>query len=291
MTEQAASDDALALDRCLTMSALSALIELRAYHARDLSVPIQDAILVLRTQFADMSNLDYDAAQRMHDLIPVLEFRSLDVGLRAALTTLIHHFQPWWLALAPSGRASVVEALTPDQVQCFESAGLLSGEPSAEIIDWWDSLARTARNEQDAGLLARGRDGERLTVEYELCRLKQLGIDRRPRWMSIDNNRLGYDVLSYDFGRFEPTNRLIEVKATSSYPLIFHVTSHEWREAISARSPYVFHIWHVPTRTLYEYTPGDLALHIPLDRGAGEWESAAITIPQQVALSHRVRQW
>src|SRR3546814_8775372 len=111
------------------------------------------------------------------------------------MVAFIAERSPIWARLAPAGRNHVLQAIGVNGVQCLRSAGLLGSD--ARATEWWDALATVNRGERDARLLAQGREGERLSLAYENTRLKQEGISRAPVWVAIDDNTVGYDILSY----------------------------------------------------------------------------------------------
>ena len=147
---------------------------------------------------------------------------------------------------------------------------------------WWDRVAGQARLAADQIKLARARAAERLSLKHEVARLRQLGINQDPKWISIEDNTAGYDILSYDLGPTEPTNRLIEVKSTVASPLRFFLTRNEWDQACSFGPSYHFHIWDMqanPPR-LYQRTSTEITPHVPSDNERGRWTNAEIPVLQ-----------
>jgi hypothetical protein len=136
------------------------------------------------------------------------------------------------------------------------------------------------RQEHDAEKLQRARQAEQLSIEFERKRLATLGIDMEPRWMAIEDNTVGYDVLSYNPGSFSPTNRLIEVKSTIASPLRFFLTRNEWNEALQYGSAYVFHVWDLQKSppALFERTVAQITPHVPEDQAKGQWKIAWIPV-------------
>jgi hypothetical protein len=135
-------------------------------------------------------------------------------------------------------------------------------------VDFWDSLASIARGQQKDQLLAIGREGERLTLSYEAVR-----TGMKPRWVAVDSNQDGYDVLSVRAWD-DPALLSIEVKASrSGLEGDLHLTRHEWEIALE-RPAHVFHLWDLasnPVR-LAIVNMGEMAVHVPLDAGAGGWK-------------------
>ncbi len=136
-----------------------------------------------------------------------------------------------------------MQKLGRDEYSLFRQAELLDDEPDDVVVAWWDRVTGQVRLESDQQRLERARRAERLTIDAEKKRLSELGIKLKPKWIGLDDNTAGYDVLSYDPGIPEPTNKLIEVKSTIASPLRFILTRGEWDKAKSIGSSYCFHIW------------------------------------------------
>ena len=178
----------------------------------------------------------------------------------------------------PYGRERVAGLLERDEAQCFRAAGLFDEPPSPEVVLWWDRFAQTVRVEIDDRLLLQGREAERLSLAHERDRLKMLGVAREPRWMAIENNAAGFDILSFDKGPVEPISRLIEVKSSTHNPPRIILTRNEWEAATRFGESYIFHIWTLPVQALIERSVAQMIEHIPLDRGSGEWGTVEIAM-------------
>lgn len=141
-------------------------------------------------------------------------------------------------------------------------------------------MAGVAHMFSDVMKMSQAREAEALTLDYERERLKALGIDKELQWMGLDDCFAGYDVLSYDPGEFAPTNRMIEVKLTTTSPLRFVVTRNEWEQAQKSGAAYIFHVWDCQNTppVLYERTTAQVAAHIPSDNGKGRWKTAEIPL-------------
>ena len=158
------------------------------------------------------------------------------------------------------------------------AAGLFEEPASDETVLWWDKFAQAARAELNDRLLLQGREGERLSLFHERDRLAVLGIAREPRWVAIEDITAGYDILSYAPGTVEPMTRLIEVKSSTQNPPHIILTRGEWEAAVQFGGSYVFHIWALPGNKLIELNVGEMARHIPEDKGSGVWSAAEIII-------------
>ena len=152
----------------LSMSALSGLMAIRRYTEQQSEIPLPEVISALRRISPDDAYHDYDVALVLDGLVrksPV-HFADSTAFFRDALSGLIEETKPWWLKLSPSGRERVRTALSINEVQCFEAAGLFSETPSPEIREWWDALSQTVRSADDANKLQQGRRAE--AVNHQL---------------------------------------------------------------------------------------------------------------------------
>jgi hypothetical protein len=271
--------------RHLSMSSISALVAIRRYL---IEYPDSTAIAAaesLRRSDVDFAGADFEGAVDLHGLIPYsLCFFSFKNDLQAALKILLLHHRPWWLQAVPYGRERILTLVGRDtesgrnEIQCLRSAGLFEEPPTDASVSWWDDLSQIVRAEQNQNRLLHGRDAERLSLAYELDRLRNLGIQKLPRWMSIEDNSVGYDIQSYSPGPGEVVNRLIEVKSASNESPQIFVTRNEWQTASQFGSSYVFHIWRMPAKTLIERSVDQIRPSIPTDNGAGIWKEVLIDI-------------
>jgi Domain of unknown function (DUF3883) len=268
--------------RHITMSAINALIAIRRYRIEFPMVEPSAAAASIKNRDADYSGSDFEAALSLHDLLPAeLAFSEISSDLKRALTFLLTLHQPWWLRVVPYGRERLVAAtggVDLDQLQCLRAAGLFDDPPDEATVTWWDELAHIIRTDRDQRLLNQGRQGERLSLAYERERLRKLGISAEPKWVSIEDNGAGYDIRSFTPGPIGPLNRLIEVKSSARRnPRIF-ISRNEWESALLYGNSYVFHIWHLPTKTLLERTVADMEPNIPINKGSGWWTNVEIDI-------------
>ena len=192
--------------------------------------------------------------------------------LRQALLDYVEVERPAWVQNAVFGRSKVI-AFAGNQVgQVFVEAGLADGTDDV-VVSFWDMLSALARGQKNDRLTEIGRQGERFTIAHEEERTGQ-----KPKWVAVDNNEDGYDVLSIvDAGDVRPYS--IEVKAsTMGLSGSFHVTRNEWERAEEAEN-HAFHLWDVRKErepALAVISPEKLRSHLPVDRGAGSWELVEI---------------
>lgn len=194
-----------------------------------------------------------------------------EAALRCILLHYVETQKPDWLQNAVYGRSRVLNFCPIGVRQVFVEAGL-AGVPDVDVVDFWDWLAGIARGLQKDSLLAIGREGERLTLIHEQAR-----TGAKPRWVAVDSNQDGYDVLSVK-GADDRALLSIEVKASQAGMRgTLHLTRHEWEIALD-RPFHVFHLWDLSRSSPSLATVGihEMAIHIPTDAGAGGWESVEV---------------
>lgn len=262
-------------ERLARMSVINGLLAIRTYRRRHPKIgPLEIAASLKRVAYM-YATYDYEGALQLDALLPNEELLETQELIRLSLEVLARSTRPAWISKITLGREAIKGNLSAGQYQCFEAAGLFSSNPSPEVVLWWDRLASEVRADKGQFLVAKGREGERLSFSFERERAKQLGLDREVRWIALDDQTTGYDIWSYNA---DLSARLVEAKACSTYPLRFFVTKNEWQTACGSLAEYVFQIWHLPSETCHELTPDQLEPHIPCDRGDGQWESVQIVL-------------
>lgn len=263
------------------MGAFNALLSIRTQILQSAELDLLKVIELTCNLDSDAAGLDFEAALELHDIVKL--DASIDVPhhfYRCCISDVILSQKMTWARSITLGRDKLLRQLSRDEHQCFRSARLLELPPSDDVVEWWDSLSAQMRLYNDQNKLERARKAEKLSLEHETARIKQLGITSLPRWIAIDDNTVGYDILSYDPGEFGPVNRLIEVKSTIASPLRFYVTRNEWEQALKFGPAYHFHIWQLasmPPR-LHERTVSQIQPHIPSDHENGKWTVAEIPV-------------
>lgn len=238
-------------------------------------------IEILLSIDSDAGGLDFEAALFLDSLIkPEAPIDIPHEFYRICIMTVILTFNMPWSRTITLGRDKLLKQLNRDENQCFRSACLLESLPENDVVLWWDTLSSKIRFNYDQGKLERGRVAEKLSLDFETVRLTKLGIDKAPRWIAIDDNTVGYDILSYDNGNFGPVNRLIEVKSSIASPLRFFITRNEWESALKYGQSYYFHIWNLslPIPQLHERSALQVRKHIPEDNNRGKWTIAEIPV-------------
>jgi len=191
--------------------------------------------------------------------------------LRQAILDYIDNALPPWVQTASFGRKRLLSFAGNQIGQVFLEAGLVDGTDET-VVAFWDDLAARARGQRDDRLNAIGRRGERLSMEYERQR-----TGRMPKWVAIDNNADGYDILSV-VSAADVRQCSIEVKTSSSgLRGTAYLTRNEWNRALDAPQ-HLFHLWCIdsPKPSLAVVGVTEVAQHIPRDVGSGRWVSAEL---------------
>lgn len=267
-------------ERCFRMSAVNALDRLQTYALAHPSLGLERCAAVLRAGLASASTFDYEQAIAIMRHCPAIV--RIDDGprvtrLRAIVSALVLHVGPSWKWLLPLGRRYLSGHLNPDAKQVFDVAGLYGSSDDPLVRAWWDAVAHSIRGESGESRMDLGRCGEDLTVEREKGILAGAGRgDLRIEPFGFEDNTLGYDVRSFTVAGGKVRPKYIEVKATERHPLRFYLSRNEWQAAERYGDDYFVHLWHLPSKELIEISFGQLSIHVPIDRGRGEWERAII---------------
>lgn len=271
--------------RLFSLPAFEGLRILRAYLAeRPADAPTELAKIIRKVE-AGAHSLDLEAALALNDVVPRDVPHHHGVAFyRVCLSSTLLADLPEWAKLATLGRGRFIKRLKADEFRdirsLFRQARLMDEPPGSEDIAWWDALQAHVRARQNVEAMERARIAEQLTMEHEAALLLKLGVQALPRWMAIEDNTAGYDVLSYTVGEFGLINKLVEVKSTIASPLRFHVSRNEWDQAMEFGEAFVFHIWNLRAKppVLYERTVAQVAPHIPRDNENGRWTNALIPV-------------
>ena len=210
----------------------------------------------------------------------ILKLTSVAEQVRMLMITYIDVEKPPWLQLVPKGRRFALQFAPEGVKQIFYECGL-ARDVSIDVVAFWDSIAQSIREEKDLNREEIGRKGEAYTIDYEADR-----VGKPPSWVAIDDNTLGYDVLS--IVTKESTSKLrIEVKATIQpmHQANFYISPNEW-EIANNSGAHKFYLWLISERDLMLaiLSVDEVGAHVPILQGSGSWTKARI--PYEV-FSHR----
>lgn len=261
------------------MSVINAIVEVRAFRNKEGLSELKECCRVLRATPGAVATFDYaavaDLEESAHLFVGAMAAR--EQMLRETLEGLILLFRPHWGLLLQYGRQRFSRSVSPEIKQCFEAAGIFKDVPDADSILWWDKLAEFFRSGAVVGQITTGRRGEMLTMSHERDRLAAVGhTGMEPFWVAIQDETLGYDVLSCDLSSGVAKALYIEVKASEQKPFVFFLSEKEWEFAQKCKDPFVFHFWHVPGKELRVVTVDQVAPHIPVNQGTGTWKKVQI---------------
>ncbi|MGE4397368.1 MAG: DUF3883 domain-containing protein [Sulfurimonas sp.] len=267
------------MDSLLTMSSFEGLLALKKYRKSYPNISNNELIKLLKT-YSDKNNFDYKNALLLESMTAIEDTSNILLTLRNVIKQLIVNEKPAWGYAVTFGRMEVYNNLTdyPNIRQCFRNAHLFDENPSIEIINWWDNLSQLFRAEEDIKKVQIGRKGEKLSYEYEKKRLQDLSIEKLPKWIALEDNNVGYDIKSFNLGKYGLINKLIEVKTCSTNDITIYLTKHEWKKALEFKTEYYFHIWYLPTKTLqYELSVAEMEQYVLQNKENSEWTSLKIS--------------
>lgn len=173
-----------------------------------------------------------------------------------------------WKSVMLQGMLAFRKYAPGNVTQCFRDAGFFD-ESDSVSISLWDEARAMSRADRDLANMVTGREGERLSIQYEVARTGKI-----PKWISLEVEGAGYDLLSFVEAESDEI-LLIEVKA-SRMPVEaaqFYISKHEWVVLSSATRAEV-HLWCISADSVSVacLTMETLVTHIPLDRGEGKWD-------------------
>lgn len=269
----------IATKRLFTMPAFEGLREIRRKLHDAPQADLANIVATIKLTEADAPSLDLEASCELHAIVEVCELDGHGFYRHCIRAVVLSRF-PIWVKTIKLGRQVFAAKLEVDDHTIFENAGLLASPPSADVVEWWDTIGHEVKLETDLEKMAQARTAEKLSWDFEKQRLLSLGIETDPVWVGLDDNTAGFDVLSYEPGVPENTNKLIEVKSTVASPLRFYVTRNEWNKAQKSKDAYFFHIWDMrkAPAVLYVRTVIEVEPHIPTDNENGKWSNAEIPI-------------
>jgi hypothetical protein len=260
----------------LSMSSLTALKLSIEYHNNDAELLSSH----LKANDPAWSHLNWKVAEQWRELITLPNQTTLLLLCQEACLHFVLS-KPILLQLTRHGREGLISSLSSDELQVFRNGGLLEETPTFETIMWWDKLKSIGRKLIDADLLQQGREAERLTFENELKLVADLGNLYKPKWVALESDRYGYDILTY---RKQPDGSIntlrLEVKSFAwlSNPH-FYVTENEWKTASDSNANnYLFVVWCMATKECRTFTVDEVEVHISKNQGTGRWQNILIDI-------------
>lgn len=199
-----------------------------------------------------------------------------DSAMRETLDSIYVIYPPVWRTLAIKGRDAVKEGIEIDEWLCLEIAGL-SEAISQDVISWWDMHAQLARHEIDEKKLRTGREGELRSFEFESIKLQPHNLT--PIWASLQDNSLGYDILSFNI-ESGMSDCYIEVKSSQSpyRPFFVYLSEGEAKFAEENAENWMLHYWNPETDEPVVFTWDQIRRHLPKNQNSGKWTNVRIAL-------------
>jgi len=216
----------------------------------------------------------------INELNAKLKEYDYQIILRQILIKYLKDEKPGFLLRVTGGRDYFLNYIDENFEQLLNDAGLYNeinlSKEGKEIRHWWDDLSDFVRDLDEDKKIDLGREGEEKTILYEINKLKKLNIKKEPKWISYEDNRAGYDVLSWDK---EQNEIFIEVKATSNSNGLFYLSKGEWRLSIAKKDHYFIHIWIQDRKEprIITYDELNSKNYKIEDSSNAEWEKIKIT--------------
>lgn len=268
-------------DLYFRISVIDAGLQVKSHLGKYDGITVADAMRQLRAGSVLYSSLDYEAAASLiqnHGISLFYPSPNRIEELRKTILKMAVRLRPFWATVSPFGRERVSAVISSDQAQCLRYAALL-GSTEPEVRRWWDQLASHFRAEASDRLLEIGRNGEELSLRFEKARLQRIGVEEDPRWVSLEDNLAGYDILSYRKSHAGNISEVfIEVKATTSADLCFVLSRREWDFAQNAGPAAEFHFWYLPEKKIRIADVNEISSSVPTDHGYGTWREALLNL-------------
>ncbi len=218
----------ISTERLFSLSCFEGLRLFRIYAENHKGLPQAELLELVHQVEADADSLDMQAAVELHAHLDIACQLDGEPFFQSCIKAVVIGHQPIWAKTMRQGRVRFIDSLDSDDRDVFAAAGLLNSPPDIAVVSWWDDVVGHARLAVDIEKMEQARRAETLTIEYEIERLKGLGISKTPEWTGLDDNFAGYDVLSHDLVAGAEVNRMIEVKSTINSPLRFYLSSPDY---------------------------------------------------------------
>lgn len=260
----------------LKMSTIEAFLRIDDIRKARATSDLLEAVQIARDSTSDAAAHDYEEATLVFQSgLNQLTSVSMQDRILEIITYLISSHDYPWKQFAHRGRQWVLERLSPNEFQSFKAAGLTEIEMRDEIREWWDCLTTNIKTDSlDFGF----REWEKRSFELEKKRLASEGCPLLCKWVALEDNFIGYDILTYQKTINGWQKHYVEVKSSETGIFRFHLSYRE--AAVALRSPdnYSLHFWDTKSETLSELSGMELLAHLPVDQGQGKWQEVLVTL-------------
>lgn len=188
--------------------------------------------------------------------------------------------RPYWSSSLTYGRKESLGYLPPNIQDIFHQLYIDNSDDQIideDLVSWWDKIMTAGRDESERRKRVIGRFGERLSMMYEGLRTK-----KPPKYIGLDSNKAGFDILSVGSSSRGDKQICIEVKSSITKKPRIHITRNEWETAeTKQRGEYLFHCWILPNPheiALYIFDSDDLVKELPTNSGTGRWDNCSLRL-------------
>jgi hypothetical protein len=260
----------------LKMSTIEACLRINVIRKGKVTTDLLEAVQIAKESTSDSAAHDYEEATSVFQSgLSQLMSDSMQDQILEIVTHLTNSNDYPWKQFAHRGRQWVLERLSPNEFQSFKAAGLTEIEMTDEIREWWDCLTTNIKTGSSDFSF---REWEKRSFELEKKRLASEGCPLSCQWVALEDNFIGYDILTYQKTLNGWQKHYVEVKSSETGIFRFHLSYREAAIAIRFPNDYSLHFWDTKSETLSELSGMDLLAHLPLDQGQGKWQEVLVTL-------------
>jgi hypothetical protein len=231
------------------------------------------------------SKYDFDSAYKLiseygEEYFTISEDNEIKI-LRSNLYKIITALNPEWIKKVDLGRNFVFDSINKlnnevESQEIFHTFRVcnLKDDNDIDTVLWWKYLSEFYRNNNLN--IEKGIDGEFLSLRYEIKKLQDLNIDRQPLLKSIDDETLGYDILSFRMSSDTTYNIYIEAKFSNNNQ--FFLTKNEWNTANKYMEKYFIYFWDGESDAPKIINFEELKEYILDDKENSTWDKLVINI-------------
>jgi hypothetical protein len=201
----------------------------------------------------------------------LLKIEDLNEKYITILENLLNHSNPPWLYDISKGIETAKLNMPDNMVKVFNTFHLFDYS-RREVLVWWNKMKQLRRSRNEFNLSKIGLDGEFIVFDFEKSRTQ-----KEPEHCSINDDDLGYDILSYK-NKDNLSRIMIEVKNSTSNRLRFFISENEYDKCKKFKDSYFIYLIDssLEDKILYVFDWKTLKKHIPSNIGLGKWTNIEI---------------
>lgn len=261
----------------LKMSTIEAFLRIEEIRKGKATADLLEVVQIARDSTSDSAAHDYEEAALLYKSgLNQLTSDSMQDRILEIITYLVNSNDYPWKQFAHRGRKWVLERLSPNEFQSFKAAGLTEIEMRDEIREWWDCLTSSIKTDS---LNFGFREWEKRSFDSEKKRLASEGCPLSCQWVALEDNFIGYDILTYQKTLNGWQKHFVEVKSSETGIFRFYLSYREAAVAMKFPDNYSLHFWDTKSKTRIELSGKELLAHLPVDQGQGKWQEVLVTFP------------